>query len=75
VNDSGEDYEEWKEDPWYYSEESKRMEQHAECIQEGEVNAGREDEGLTLTALTSDDAESECSHPDQSTKDDDGNKG
>ena len=64
-DDQGEDYEEWKENPDYYSKES---------IQEGEVNKEREDESLTLTTLTSDDAERECSHPDQPTKDDEGNK-
>ncbi len=74
-SDSGEDYEEWKEDPWYYLEESKRLEQHAEHSQEGDVNTGKEDEGLTLTTLTSKDTEKECSHPDQYTETDGGNNG
>ena len=50
-NDSGEDYEGWKEDPWYHSEGSKRSEQHAEPKQEEEGDT--ENKRTSLTKLTS----------------------
>ncbi len=52
-SDSGEHYEEWKEDPWHHPRENKDSEQHAESKQEDKGNAENEKAILNLTELTS----------------------
>ncbi len=44
---SGEDNEEWKEDPWYHARESKDNGQHAESKQVNNENAKNIDRELT----------------------------
>ncbi len=52
-SNSGEHYEEWKEDPWRHPRENKDSEQHAESKQENKGNAENKKEILNLTKLTS----------------------